>query len=305
MYDKSAIIRLKEYPIRDILRHAGKDDHGHRKGKRTFFFSPFRYEHKPSLCVFPDNTWRDFGDATGEYSGDAINLVEYIFNENFNMAVARLSEWMHIRPIETTEAVNVGMRKDTGRIIDIHTDIQSPEIGQYVASRCIPYNVFEVMAVELVYECYGRTHYAAAIPVDTGGYSIRGLPYPGNEKGIKRFLGGASGVSTLYSGTGNPYKGCLVFEGMFNAMSFVTMYGFPNEDIIILNGVGNAKILDGIGTTCGIKTLFCYLDADKAGNDAFERIRGSAQCAVYDYSGLYGSRGYNDLNEMLKALSIR
>ena len=297
MYDKNLIQRLKQIPIRDILKQAGCDVTCHRKGTCTFFSSPFRAENNPSLCVFSDNSWKDFGDAAGKLSGDAINLVEDLYHETFNQATSRLRAMISIGTAVKEVSDDAQSKKSNGKILEIHRTIQSPGLIQYISSRRIPIVVFNTMAMELVYECYGHTHVAAAIPVDTGGYSIRGLP-SANDVGIKRFIGGGSGISTLYSGTGNPQKECLVFEGMFNAMSYVTMFGFPPADIIILNGVGNSKILEGAGLR-GIRSLYCFLDADRAGQEAAESIRRLAGCTVYDRSDLYESKGYNDLNDML------
>lgn len=302
MYDKIRIERVKSFPIRSILEAAGKNTKCHREGRKEFYYSPFRNERGPSFCVFPDNKWKDFGDPTGKYSGDAINLVEYLWDEEFIPALLHLER---IMAIESPKKSNTGLRKSTDknneRILKIRDSIQDPSLMKYVASRRIPYPVFNSVALEMTYECHGESYVATAIPVDSGGYSVRGMPTPSKPDGIKRFIGGPSGISTLNSASGNPQMECIVFEGIYNAMSYVTMYGFPLGDIIILNGVGNSKFLAGIGDR-GIRTVYCFLDADDSGHKAFTNIFRIANCLVYDNSALYGSLGFNDLNDMLKAM---
>lgn len=58
-----------------VARSAGLEVR--RQGSRWFVCSPFRNERTPSLCIFPDGYWYDFG---GGQHGDAADLYAAIYH---------------------------------------------------------------------------------------------------------------------------------------------------------------------------------------------------------------------------------
>lgn len=95
----------------------------------------------------------------------------------------------------------------------------------------------------------------------------------------------------------------FVFEGFMDYLSFLTLRlkncpdnpNLEGQDYLILNSVSNlSKAMDRLGD---YKEIHCFLDNDKAGVTALERIREEYGLRVCDSSRLY--RGYKDVNDFL------
>ena len=48
---------------------------------------------------------------------------------------------------------------------------------------------------------------------------------------------------------GKVCKEAHVFEGVFDSLSWVTLYGDPNKDVIVLNSIENVKALSRLSST--------------------------------------------------------
>ena len=85
------IERLKQIPLSELLR----DIYGvelHQKGNR--FYCKIRPERTESCCVYPDNSWYDFGGGVG---GDTITLVQVMEQCDRKTAMQKLSDYYGIR----------------------------------------------------------------------------------------------------------------------------------------------------------------------------------------------------------------
>lgn len=88
-----SVDRIRELPVLNVL----EDLYGIQavpKGDRHW--CAIRGERTPSCCIYPNNTWCDFGD--GNNGGDVIKLVQTMDGCGWYEAVSRLADAYHIAP---------------------------------------------------------------------------------------------------------------------------------------------------------------------------------------------------------------
>lgn len=93
--DNEYIDKLKQIPIVNVLQ----DIYGitpKKKGER--YFCKIRPERTESCCIYPTNTYYDFGDSSG---GNVINLVCSLSQCDAKAAMEKLSEYSGIRRKKT------------------------------------------------------------------------------------------------------------------------------------------------------------------------------------------------------------
>ena len=102
---------------------------------------------------------------------------------------------------------------------------------------------------------------------------------------------------------GEPREKCLVFEGMMDYLSFLTlrmrncptMPNLDGQDYIILNSVSNvSKAIDMLH---GYGRIHCLLDNDEAGRNAYLELAREFAGHIRDFSDNYS--GHKDLNDYL------
>ena len=102
---------------------------------------------------------------------------------------------------------------------------------------------------------------------------------------------------------GEPREKCLVFEGMMDYLSFLTlrmkncptMPDLDGQDYVILNSVANvSKTIDVLH---GYERIHCLLDNDEAGRNAYLDLAREFSGRIRDFSDNYN--GHKDLNDFL------
>ena len=84
------IQQLKQIPVTEILQNI----YGiavNRHGEKSY--CKIRSERTASCCIYPNNTWYDFGGSVG---GDTITLVQTMEACDRKTAMNKLSEWYNI-----------------------------------------------------------------------------------------------------------------------------------------------------------------------------------------------------------------
>lgn len=85
------IQKLKLIPVTEILR----DIYGVELSQRgNRWYCKIRPERTASCCVYPNNTWYDFGGSVG---GDTIKLVQTMEECDTKTAMQKLSDWYNIK----------------------------------------------------------------------------------------------------------------------------------------------------------------------------------------------------------------
>ena len=96
---------------------------------------------------------------------------------------------------------------------------------------------------------------------------------------------------------------CLVFEGMTDYLSFLTLRmkncpAMPNldrQDYVILNSVSNVS--KAVDVLHGYGRIHCLLDNDEAGRNAYRELEREFAGRIRDFSDNY--KGHKDLNDYL------
>lgn len=102
---------------------------------------------------------------------------------------------------------------------------------------------------------------------------------------------------------GETREKCLVFEGMTDYLSFLTlrmkncpiMPNLDRQDYVILNSVSNVS--KAIDVLHGYGRIHCLLDNDEAGRNAYRELEREFAGRIRDFSDNY--KGHKDLNDYL------
>lgn len=286
----------KSVPLATILEHEGITVRG------GWCRSPFRDENTPSMKIFlATNTWCDYGLSDKYNAGDGINLIQKMYNSSFQEAVDYILAIGGVQtgPVSTPTFLPkkqpANSAPKTSHIIESINEISHPALTRYLASRCIPLPIAQRYCKEVHYFLPGRgSRFGIGFPNDNGGWVIR-TASSGTYKGFKGDIL-ASGISTIRYVEGSISPKAYVFEGFINYLSYVKLFGQPDCDVFVLNSANNASRMKDVATT-GTRELYFYCDNDENGRKALQVVAALSGCEVHDESGIYASKGLNDLND--------
>ena len=277
------LTRIKAFPIVEFLASLGRYP-VRRSPKEYCYFSPFRNEGTPSFYVnIEKNLFNDFGES----GGDIIQLVMKLEKISFQAAVERLCSWC---PGEVA-AFGVGPTATPGSKPGIEITsvgpISHPALIQYIENRGIPFFLAADYLKEVHYLNNGKHFFSIGFQNDLGGFELRNKTFQGSisPKGISTYLVPSS-------------KAVSLFEGFFDFLSALVYFGVsrPRQSCIILNSVSNLN--SAFDSLSGYQKVFSYLDTDKAGKEACEKLSKNG-FPVIDQSSIY--QGHNDLNDYLRS----
>jgi len=165
---------------------------------------------------------------------------------------------------------------------------------RYLQERRINTDLAQAECNELHFVHNGKPYFAIGFPNVAGGYEVRNPFFKGciAPKDI-------SHIRQL----GEPREKCLVFEGMTDYLSFLTlrmkncptMPNLDGQDYVILNSVSNVS--KAIDVLHGYERIHCLLDNDEAGRNAYWELAGEFAGRIRNFSQNYN--GYKDLNDYL------
>ena len=294
MKTNEQISKLKQYPITDFLRSEGINPVS-RNSQNFIYSSPLRQDSKPSFSVNPiKNVFNDFGndsdkggviDLVMKYHKisfpDACDLIEALDGKEKNSS--ENPPFFSCRPSPTNDFVS-----GTGNKIISVGDLQHQALINYVATRKISFQTAFTYLREVHYNNAKGRFFGVGYQTDNGSYVVRNgrIKNPIN-------VGNAS-IKTIAV----PDSRCiLIFEGMFDFLSAVECFKRPPiHSTIILNSVNNLS--QAMPFIMKHQKVFAYLDNDKAGREALEKLR-ATRLEVIDESHQY--REFNDFNDYLKA----
>jgi hypothetical protein len=290
MIDATTIEAVKNVPITAYLQSKGVlPAHKLQKGRNQYAYcSPLSGERTPSFFVNEiANVFYDY--STGQ-KGDVIRLVQQLEKIAFIDAVKRLQAFTGTFDTEELASYTISSETDVDTTFRITANrtLQHPKLIEYVEQqRGIPFAYAQSWVRQIHYTRKGSRYFGIGFRTDSGSWAIR------NEK-FKTWIGG-SDITTIPVAESRSY---YVFEGFFNFLSALTYYGkhLPSSHTIVLNSVTNLK--QALPTLEKAQTVFCYLDNDRAGQNALSAIEATGVMVV-DRSTIY--RGYNDFNDFLKA----
>lgn len=140
----------------------------------------------------------------------------------------------------------------------------------------------------------GKPYFAIGFPNVARGYEVR-----------NRFFKGCIAPKDIshIRQQGESREKCLVFEGMMDYLSFLTlrkrncptMPNLDGQDYVILNSVANVS--KAIDVLYGYECIHCLLDNDEAGRNAYLELAREFSGRIRDFSDNYN--GHKDLNDYL------
>ena len=284
------IQEAKQIRIADYLQSLGYTP-VKQQGNSLWYKSPFREETEASFKVNTDrNLWFDYGLGKG---GNIIALAEELYASDYvPYLLNKIAERVpHIR------SVSFSFRQQASEPSFQHLEVGElthPALLRYLQERGININLARLECKELHFIHNGKPYFAIGFPNVAGGYEVR-----------NRFFKGCiarKDISYIRQ-QGEQQEKCLVFEGMMDYLSFLTlrmkncptMPNLDGQDYVVLNSVANvSKAMDVLH---GYERIHCLLDNDEAGRNAYLELAREFSGRIRDFSDNYN--GHKDLNDYL------
>jgi len=277
------IQEAKQIRIADYLQNLGCTP-VKQQGNSLWYKSPFRQETEASFKVNTDrNLWFDYGLGKG---GNIIALAEVLYASDYvpyllNKIAERVPHIRQQASEPSFQQLEVG-------------ELTHPALFNYLQERGIDTALAKPECKELHFIHNGKPYFAIGFPNVAGGYEVR-----------NRFFKGCIAPKDIshICQQGEPREKCLVFEGMMDYLSFLTlrmrncptMPNLDGQDYIILNSVSNvSKAIDMLH---GYGRIHCLLDNDEAGRNAYLELAREFAGHIRDFSDNYS--GHKDLNDYL------
>lgn len=315
MIDNETLNRIKEVSLPVLLSGFGIQPTPLRNLESQYltYIASYRGEQTPSLSVFRKGMqWLYRDHATGEYGTNIDLLVRFGYFSNWREAAAYVANKylgvqvdslapatprMDFRPTHPERQVTQPLFY--GIINEFYPIVDSPAEKYIVNTRRVP------ISVASQFVCFARYSYSPgskvfsgiAWPTVRGGWSIRWAIDLGPGKG-KAFVG-PGGFSFFPVVPESRSETCTLFEGMFDALSFVTLHGRCG-DIIVLNSVDNVN--EALNLLSSYHGIYGYLDADVPGRNGWKAVVDRCGAKAIDTSDEFA--GFKDYNDYLKALII-
>ena len=234
------IQEVKNIRIADYLQSLGYTP-VKQQGNSLWYKSPLREEKDASFKVNTElNKWYDFGLGKG---GNIIALAEELYATDYvPYLLNKIAERVpHIRP------VSFSFRQQASEPSFQHLEVGElthPALLRYLQERGVNTDLARLECKELHFIHNGKPYFAIGFPNVAGGYEVR-----------NRFFKGCIAPKDIshIRQQGGPREKCLVFEGMMDYLSFLTlrmkncptMPNLDGQDYIILNSVANvSKAMD-------------------------------------------------------------
>lgn len=306
---------IKEVSLPRILADFGIRPVGEKDLNRDYlaYIASYRNELTPSLSVFKSSKngqWLFRDHATGETGTNIDLVVRFGYFSNWREAAAYVaSKYLGVQidgPSPATPRMDfrpqnrerlVTHPQCSGVIHEILPIVGSPAEKYIEKNRRVPISVASqfVCFARYSYSPGGKVFSGIAWQTFRGGWSIRWAIDLGPGKG-KAFVG-PGGFSFFPIMPGRQSGTCSIFEGIFDALSFVSLHGWC-WDIIVLNSV--AHIGETLTLLASYSRVYGYVDSDMAGRECWKKVVDRCGGKAIDASDEFGD--FKDYNEYLKSL---
>ena len=284
------IQEAKQIRIADYLQSLGYTPIK-QQGSSLWYKSPLREETDASFKVNTElNRWYDFGLGKG---GNIIALAEELYASDYVLyLLGKIAERTpHIRPVSFSFRQQAS--EPSFQQLEVG-ELTHPALFNYLQERGIDTALAIPVCRELHFIHNGKPYFAIGFPNVAGGYEVR-----------NRFFKGCIAPKDIshIRQQGEPREKCLVFEGMMDYLSFLTlrmrncptMPNLDGQDYVILNSVANVS--KAIDVLHGYGRIHCLLDNDEAGRNAYLELAREFSGRIRDFSDNYN--GYKGLNDYL------
>jgi DNA primase len=257
-------------------------------GDAYWYLSPLRKEKTPSFKINRKlNAWFDHGLGKG---GNLIDLGILLYNCTVAQFLERLNSQgyqntfsFHQQSAKTAELAENEKAKISIKAIQ---ELQSTELKNYIASRCISFERAKAFLKEIVLSINENEYIALGLKNNSGGFELRGM---------KEFKSSISPKDYTSFDTGK--RALAVVEGMFDFLSHAeTDKKIVPEptDWLVLNSLSFLE--KAIPFMNNYERVYLLLDNDPAGRAGTKRLL-SLSHKFLDLSHHY--QYSKDLNEWL------
>lgn len=297
------IEEIKQISITDLLTYLGHKPVMKRKGgKQWLYKSPFREERTASFSVSTEkNIWRDFGDSKG---GNIIDLaITLRGNCTLHSALLWLEEQyksfgtnMSIEDDSSKKTFQNPRRPSESEIKNVRIEpLTHRALLSYLLSRAIPIDIGSKYCKEVHYTIYNKEYFGLCFMNIVGGMEIRNPYFKGCH--------GEKAPSIIHVSKDKHTECCCVFEGFMDFLSYQTLYYRKDPiitqeercDCIVLNST--SIVNKAIPFMSVYSKIYCYLDNDRAGDNALAAIKRELALKTVYMGNLYND--YKDLNDYL------
>lgn len=241
--------------------------------KEAWFLNPFGSETQPSFKLDKrKNQWYLFSEGAG---GNNIDFIRKYLNCNTSEALAWATEQSFSSFHHQTDVA-----KPNYEITDV-SELKNWNLKKYLNERGLTKKVYAYLK-EIKFTINSKKLYAIGFENLSSGYELRNSFYKGSllKKDISLLKNGSDRI--------------VVFEGFFDALSYIELQENLKEDILVLNSI--SMLNKAKNYLQNYSEIFLFLDNDPAGKKTKDELLSSFSNAI-DYSFLYN--GNKDLNEFL------
>lgn len=241
--------------------------------KEAWFLNPFGTETEASFKLDKrQNIWYLHSEGVG---GNNIDFLKKYFNYSINEILSWASEKSFSSFHQQTE-----IEKPNYNITEI-AEIQNWNLKKYLFERGLTQRSFKFLK-EIKFTINNKKLYAVGFENLSGGWELRNSFYKGSL--LKK------DISIIE----NDSNKIVVFEGFFDALSYIEFQEKLKEDILILNSI--SMLNKAKNYLQNYSEILLFLDNDPAGKKTKDELLSSFSNAV-DCSFMY--KDYKDFNEFL------
>lgn len=248
------IDQAKSIPLAEFLANLGF--HPIRsQSDQLWYLSPLRSENTPSFKVNSDlNVWFDFGLGKG---GTIIDFALAYRKDTSVPAALRMIESTMKGWSQPLEAKPLAAKRDRTTSIQVNYigSLKNHGLKRYVADRGISLRKCGREISEVHYRVNGREYLAIGFQSDEGGYETRSSSFKGSL--------GCKSISTR---TSSVPDSATVFEGFFDYLTYLTLWGRPMSQVIVLNSVGMQEHAVEYLQRNQVRRIDLFRDNDSAGS---------------------------------------
>lgn len=267
--------RFNAVLLKDILYSLGHFPNKENE-KEAWYLTPFGTETQPSFKLDKrKNRWFLFSEFVG---GNNVDFIKKYFNYSVNEVLSWASEQNF-----SSFHHQVDIQPSNYKITEI-SDIQNWNLKKYLNGRGLSKKVFPYIR-EVKFTINSKKLYGIGFQNLSEGWELRNSFYKGSifKKDISIIK--------------NESETVVVFEGFFDALSYIELQESLHEDILILNSI--SMLNKAKGYLKNYSEILLFLDNDPAGKKTNDDLISSFPNAI-DYSFLYNDN--KDFNEFLVAV---
>lgn len=246
------IEQAKSIPLEDFLEKLGFPP-ARIQGEQIWYLSPLRQEKTPSFKVNPKlNLWFDFGAGEG---GTIIDLAMALSQSTLVSEALKLIEStmqgvaLRFEPRTTTSRLEPESKPEIQSV----GVLRNLDLKRYLSQRGIELGKCASELREVRYRANDKDYVAIGFPSDRRGYELRSRKFKGSL--------GAKSISTR-SGESSS---ALVFEGFFDYLTYLTLWGKPEHQVLVLNSVAlREQVVEQLRET-PVTRVELFRDNDDAG----------------------------------------